>query len=356
MKIRNPSPGEAGANPALSRNREPAKQGQSEHLAGTAGSNTPSVEDGGARAGTRAQPDPPSPVGLNEGHLVNTSSTIRSINPALVAPRPADPSPLDRGPGEPSTGDRNLVDDRAPLTAGSPGASLAGKLASFLAATSLALLAVVLLANPAQAAAYRYWSYWQGATGVWVMASTGPGDYKVVDRDVQGWRFEISTEAGGPVPDNAPNFDTLCPGMDPTTDGSLRVAVVIDAGFVADSPTAEQPPADSVKCVTVPAGSTGNQALAAAASVREQGGLVCAINDYPAAECGASVNDADAQAAAAAAKTEEPNPADPTASAVSGVEQSAAAVPSGLLVGGAALIALGAAVVIAMRRRPTREG
>ena len=52
-----------------------------------------------------------------------------------------------------------------------------GRAAALLITLLAAALATVALAAPAQAAAFRYWSYWQGATGTWVAAPTGPGDY-----------------------------------------------------------------------------------------------------------------------------------------------------------------------------------
>ena len=186
-----------------------------------------------------------------------------------------------------------------------------GRAAALLIALLTAALATVALAAPAHAAAYRYWSYWQGATGTWVAAPTGPGDYTVVDSDVQGWRFAITADMPSQAPDNAPVFADLCPDLAAagTTTGQLRVAVVIDAGYVADAPEGQTPPADVVSCVTVPEGSTGNQALAKAGAVAEDGGLICSINGYPEGECGNEVSDADAAAAATAAKDEQPNPA-----------------------------------------------
>ena len=112
-------------------------------------------------------------------------------------------------------------------------------------------------------------------------------------------------------PDNAPVFAALCPDLAAAgaTSGQVRVAVVVDAGYAADAPTGQTPPGDVVSCVTVPEGSTGNQALAAAGAVTDDGGLICSINGYPEGECGNEVSDADAAAAATAAKDEQPNPA-----------------------------------------------
>jgi hypothetical protein len=183
--------------------------------------------------------------------------------------------------------------------------------AALLVTLLTAALTTVALAAPAQAAAYRYWSYWQGATGTWVAAQTGPGDHTLVDSDVQGWRFTITSDTPTQGPDNAAVFADLCPDLAAAgaSAGQVRVAVVIDAGYTADAPEGQSPPADVVSCVTLPEGSTGNQALAAAASITDDNGLVCSVNGYPEGECGNEVSDAAAAAAATAAKDEQPNPA-----------------------------------------------
>lgn len=186
-----------------------------------------------------------------------------------------------------------------------------GRAAALLIALLTAALATVALAAPAQGASYRYWSYWQGETGTWVAAQTGPGDHTLVDADVQGWRFTLTSDMPTQGPDNAPVFADLCPDLAAAgaTAGQLRVAVVIDSGFAADAPEGQTPPADVVSCVTVPEGSTGNQALAAAGAVSEDGGLLCSINGYPEGECATEVSDDEAAAAATAAQDEQPNPA-----------------------------------------------
>lgn len=232
-----------------------------------------------------------------------------------------------------------------------------------LAAAALALAMIALTpAAPAHAAAYRFWSYWQGATGQWVMAQTGPSEYQLVDEDVQGWRFAISTEEISQKPDNSPDFAALCPDLAAAAapSGELRVAVVVDSGFVAEAPAGQTPPADVVSCVTVPEGSTGAQALAAAATVTESGGLICAVNGYPADECSAEVSDADAAAAAAAAATESPNPAvvaGPSASAPADPASTSETASPAWFVGGVVVLAalVAAAFGIPALRRRQRE-
>jgi hypothetical protein len=233
--------------------------------------------------------------------------------------------------------------------------------AALLATLLAAVLATVALAAPAQAAAYRYWSYWQGATGTWVAAPTGPGDYTLVDSDVQGWRFAITTDTPNQPPDNSPVFADLCPDLDAAgaTAGQVRVAVVIDAGFTADAPSGQTPPGDVVACVTVPEGSTGNQALAAAGAITDDNGLICSINGYPEGECGTEVPDADAAAAANAAQDEQPNPAAVAAGTTTDVTTTTS--PEGNSWAGFALGALilalliGAAFWIPRRRRAARS-
>jgi len=236
--------------------------------------------------------------------------------------------------------------------------------AALLITLLTAALATIALASPAQAASFRYWSYWQGATGTWVAAETGPGDHTLLDSDVQGWRFTITAAMPAQGPDNAPAFADLCPDLAaaPATAGQVRVAVVIDSGFTADAPQGQTPPADVVSCVTVPEGSTGNQALAAAGALTEDNGLVCAINGYPEGECGAEIPEADAAAAATAAQEEQPNPAVVAAATTTEATTTQAATtdsgstPWGGFAVGALVLAglIGLAYGIAQRRRAPR--
>lgn len=236
-----------------------------------------------------------------------------------------------------------------------------GRVAALSCFLLTGLLALVVLATPAHGAAYRYWSYWQGESGTWVAAQTGAGDHTLVDQDVQGWRFGITTDAPAQTPDNEPTFTALCPGLAQAgaTDGQVRVAVVVDSGFAAEAPEGQTPPEDIITCTTLPEGSTGNQALAAAGTITDSNGIICAINGYPADECGPEIPEAQAQAAAAAAATEQPNPAvisagDTDDTVGQADDPGAGESTNGWLIALIALLALaglGTAALVVLRRR-----
>ncbi len=230
------------------------------------------------------------------------------------------------------------------------------RIPALLLAAAIPLLATTALAGPAQAASYRYWSYWLGTSGTWQSAAVGPGDHEIVDGDVQGWRFSITAAMPSETPDNAPDFPSLCPDLADTgaPDGQLRAAVVVDSGFTAAAPDGQAPPRDVIACVTVPEGSTGYQALAAAAAVSDQGGLVCSINGYPQGECGAEIPDEVATTVAEAAAAEQPNPA--LAGAPAEQPDDSATSPAGFLAGAAVLAVLLAAAVAVPRLRRRSVG
>lgn len=162
-----------------------------------------------------------------------------------------------------------------------------------LAATIIvvaAALAPVMTATAAQAAAYRYWSYWLGADGQWSFANVGPSSRVPADGTVDGWRFSVSGVAGNDRPSFAPDFDTVCADT-PAQEGRKRVAVIVDPGLAQDAPDGEQPPGAWALCVVVDARASGYDVLRAAASVRVDDGLICSIGGYPARECAVVVDE-----------------------------------------------------------------
>lgn len=167
----------------------------------------------------------------------------------------------------------------------------------------IALTGSLFAVAPASADDYRYWSFYVGQDNAWTFATTGPADRQLADQDVDGWQFGVFGVEGGAMPEAAPSFADLCPSLEAAgaSEGQLRVAVVIDAGLATEAPTGESPIADRVECVLLPEGANSFQALAKAAEVRQENGMVCGIDGYPATECSALVS-----ASASPTPSEEP--------------------------------------------------
>lgn len=155
--------------------------------------------------------------------------------------------------------------------------------------TALAVAAAVVVPSavlPAasQAAAYRYWSYWLGTDAGWSFANVGPAFRSPADGTLEGWRFSVSGVEGNHAPSFAADFDAVCGDTAPE-DGRKRVAVVVDPGVSADAPEGEQPPGAWAMCVIAEPRATGYDVLRAAATVRAERGLICAIGGYPTRGC-----------------------------------------------------------------------
>lgn len=158
-------------------------------------------------------------------------------------------------------------------------------------ASTLVALAGALVAPAAHATSYRYWSYWTAAGGSWEFSAVGAGSRVPDDGDVEGWRFATSGVVGDEPPRTPPAFADICVGPDPAPEAK-RVALVVDPGEAADAPPGEQPAGAWATCIEVPLEATGYDVLRAAAQVRTDRGLICAINDFPARECAVAVADA----------------------------------------------------------------
>lgn len=96
----------------------------------------------------------------------------------------------------------------------------------------------VLGAGTAQAAGYRYWSFWEGSGTGWTYATQGPSLVRPDDGAVQGFRFSVSEDSQDSAkPRHSPGFAKICADT-PAEDGTKRVALVIDPGTAADAPAA----------------------------------------------------------------------------------------------------------------------
>jgi hypothetical protein len=161
----------------------------------------------------------------------------------------------------------------------------------------LVMLAGVAVAAPAQAAAYRFWGYFQLTNGAWTFAQTGPQQAVPKDGSVEGWRFAVADESSTRTPRAKPTFDDLCAAVRVAA-GTKRVGLVIDYGRPADSADSATPQAPRALCVAVPEKATGSDVLiAAGATLRLDKGLTCAIDGWPATSCGEKVDPVPAAAA-----------------------------------------------------------
>jgi hypothetical protein len=170
----------------------------------------------------------------------------------------------------------------------------AGSLLRAAAMSALLLPALVAVsASSADAASYRYWSFWTAnASGSWTYSNVGAASTRPNDGDVQGWRFAVSGGASSSTitPRTAGSFDALCAGQPPVAD-KKRVGLVVDFGTRADAPPGEAPPTSRTFCVLAPVKASGAAVLLQALSVRTKDGLVCGIDGYPRTECAVVVAD-----------------------------------------------------------------
>ncbi|MFE2040428.1 SCO2322 family protein [Streptomyces sp. NPDC059477] len=166
----------------------------------------------------------------------------------------------------------------------------------------LLLLAGLLLvlaggAGQAQAAGYRYWSFWDRDGDRWIYADQGPSLARPADGAVQGFRFAVSEDSqDASRPRGTAGFATIC-AQTPDREGSKRVALVLDFGTPADAPSGETPPPARTACAQVSPDATTAEALATVAEPLryDSNALLCAITGYPEQGCGEQVSGAGQQ-------------------------------------------------------------
>lgn len=205
-------------------------------------------------------------------------------------------------------------------------------------AAALLLLVPFLLGSvgQAQAAGYRYWSFWERDGDQWTYATQGPSTTRPSDGEVQGFRFSVSEDSGDATkPRGTADFATIC-AKTPARDGGKRVALVIDFGTTTDAPSGGTPPAARTACAAVAPDATTADALASVAKPLryDTNALLCAIAGYPRTGCGEQV-------------TTEKKPG--SARKEKGTKDEGPSV--GLLAGVAVVAVLGGAAVWQARRR-----
>ncbi|MEW1551049.1 SCO2322 family protein [Streptomyces tsukubensis] len=264
-----------------------------------------------------------------------TTSSDRAPAPAAgAADAPAPAARADRtGPaGGPAAGPRRR----------SAAAARIGTLVLVLVAGAVGVLGA---AAPAQAAGYRYWSYWQASGTTWTYATEGPAIARPSDGAVHGFRFAVSADSSdASKPRTAPDFAAVC-GTTPAEPGTKRIALVIDPGTAADAPSGERPPAPRTACARVHPGATAAEALARVAKPLRYDGnaLLCAISGYPATGCGEQIAGG-SRNGDGTTRDSAPDPAQASGDSDGG--------PSlGLVAGLGALAVLGAAAYWQSRRR-----
>ncbi|MFD3571695.1 SCO2322 family protein [Streptomyces sp. NPDC058667] len=221
--------------------------------------------------------------------------------------------------------------------------AVAARITAAAAGALLTLTAVA--AAPAQAAGYRYWSFWESDGGTpWAYATQGPATARPADGDAIGFRFAVSDGTDDTsLPSAAPGFATICGSVE-RKDGTKRIAVVVDFGGPADAPPAEAPPEKRVEvgCARVREEATGAEALAAVVKPLryDSAAMLCGIAGYPARGCGEQVAE------------RAPGSAPATAAANPSAGETGGGGPSfGVLAGGAGVLALGGAAIWKARRR-----
>ncbi|MCQ6553594.1 SCO2322 family protein [Streptomyces sp. C10-9-1] len=223
--------------------------------------------------------------------------------------------------------------------------------AAILSLLGLGALLAGLAAAPAQAAGYRYWSFWQAEGGAWNYATEGPATARPADGAVDGYRFSVSEDSGdAATPREAPDFEAVC-GTTPAAAGTKRVAVVIDPGTPEDAPSGQRPPAPRSACAQVGTDATSAEALAQVAKPLRYDGsaLLCAIGGYPRTGCGEQVDPSGTEAGSAEASASAPESGSASGGTGSGDDGQGPSL--GVWAGMAAVLGLGGAALWRARRR-----
>jgi hypothetical protein len=222
-----------------------------------------------------------------------------------------------------------------------------GPLRAVLALIVAAVLGALTIA-PAQAAAYRYWGFYQLQNGAWVFAQKGPAQTTPADGSVDGWRFAVGDESTSRFPRAVLTFEQVCGSTAPEA-GKKRVAVVVDFGRTADSADGATPPEPKAACAVVPTAGTSTDVLKTAGDLRVEKGLVCSVSGYPATGCGDAVKQVSAEAKAPDTAINIAVPAATSAAVATSAPADAAVQPtSGTSGGTVAAYIIAALVLIAL--------
>ncbi len=135
--------------------------------------------------------------------------------------------------------------------------------------------------STAKAQAYRSWSFYHLKDGKWQYAETGPYSVVPPEGSVDGWRFATADMKTPRMPRATPTFEDIC-GKTAGEAGKKRVGVVVDYGRKVDAAEGANPPSAIARCAVVPSGASSSEVLTAVALPRDDKGMVCSIDNYPA--------------------------------------------------------------------------
>jgi hypothetical protein len=139
---------------------------------------------------------------------------------------------------------------------------------------------------------WRYWGYYQAAPGAktWTAAMTGP-TVDIKDGSVEGWSFVFSADDIPSIaPSVKPDFQSICGKIKADKD-TKRIALVIDYGLKDYAPKGEKVKKTFTTCIRTAKESQGIDVLGQVAKIRAaKSGLICALNGYPAKECGVEIS------------------------------------------------------------------
>lgn len=149
------------------------------------------------------------------------------------------------------------------------------------------------VAGNANAAEYKYWTFWTQEGDSWVFSPVGSASTNPPEGSAQAWRFDAtSPSVPGLPPADLPDavFERACGDVLPIV-RTKRVAIVIDSGDPALSPEGETPPAPTAYCAVGKPDTNGYDLLKTVVALRTDNGFICGISGYPASECATPIAD-----------------------------------------------------------------
>ncbi len=168
------------------------------------------------------------------------------------------------------------------------------RVVSIILLTLVGVFISLTASTSAQAASYRYWTYWTTNSGSWEFRQIGPAANIPKDGSVEGWKFAISSQSGDeqakPSFAAVNTFQEIC-GTTPAVADKKRVALVVDPGSDESAPEGERPGTLASTCVQTDPQATGYNVLRSVFPVRTSAGLICGIDGYPTIECADAVSD-----------------------------------------------------------------